>query len=569
MLILSQAHMSRITVTRRIAIVVCAIVSLLACGEQATEKVRPPNIVLIVADDLGYSDLGRFGSEIETPNIDALARDGITLTNFHANATCTTSRAMLVTGIDNHAVGFGANPGVVKRFPEVRGRPGYLGEFKTGVLSLATRLKRDGYTTMLAGKWHLGSNRSSLPFSQGYERSFFLKNGGGSHFSDASGNLSDENPVEYWEGDERIKTLPDDFFSSTFYTDKIISYINEAARGDKPFFAHVAYTAPHWPLQAPDEWLDKYAGHYDRGWRAVRSERMQRMVAAGLIDESDTVSPLPVVLGSWEELSESDRRVEARRMEIYAAMISHLDHEIGRLVNYLKNSGHYDNTIIMFLSDNGPEGNDVLGVRDNADWVPKQFNLDHENMGRKGSYVWLGRGWAHVSAGPFSMYKSFLSEGGSRVPLIVKLPGQGGHASVSDELVSIIDIAPTILDVAGIGPGEISPMQGMSFLKALSGDSIGPSHDEPLAFEIYGARAVYRDHWKSLWLGPPLGKGEWQLFDLATDPGETLNLANDVPDVVLELESAWETFAEENDVYHFGRDIGYGRYSDQLVEEKL
>jgi arylsulfatase len=545
------------------SVAACALVLLAACGEQAIEAQRPLNVILIVADDLGYTDLGRYGSEIETPNIDSLARDGVTLTNFHANATCTPSRAMLLTGIDNHSVGFGANPGVANRVPEIKGKPGYIGEFRSGIVSLANRFKTAGYTTLQVGKWHLGSKKSSWPPAQGYDRSFYLVEGGASHFADGSGTLSQEDPVEYWEGDEHVENLPDNFFSSTFYTDKIISYIDDPARGDKPFFAHVAYTAPHWPLQAPDAWLDKYDGRYDEGWLAIRSERLRRMAAAGLIDEIAAVPPLPEALGVWEQLSDDEMRVETRRMEIYAAMIAHLDHEVGRLLAFLKKNGQYDNTIVVFLSDNGPEGNDVMQIRDNADWLPTRFDLGYESMGTKGSYTLLGRGWAHVSAGPFSMYKSFLSEGGSRVPLIVKLPEQASSERVSDELISIIDIAPTLLDAAGIEIDKNLPMQGVSFAAALVDDSTAVSRENPVAFEMYGGRAVFLDDWKLSWLGPPVGSGEWELFDLATDPGETRNLANEHPDIALELERAWGNFADANDVHQFDRDFGYGRYSDQ------
>jgi arylsulfatase len=555
--------------TRIRIVAVCAMVLLIACEQQAVEIQQPPNVILIVADDLGYTDLGLFGSEIETPNIDALARDGVTLTNFHANATCTPSRAMLLTGMDNHRVGYGLNPGVANRIPEIKGQPGYRGEFRSGIPSLANRFKDAGYTTLQVGKWHLGSNQSSWPPAQGYDRSFYLVEGGASHFSDGYGTLSNEHPAQYWEDKERVKKLPGNFFSSTFYTDKIIAYIDDSVREDQPYFAHVAYTAPHWPLQAPDTWLDKYDGRYDRGWLATRSERLERMVAAGLLDQSATVSPLPEVLGSWEQLSDDEKRVESRRMEIYAAMIAHLDHEVGRLIDFLKSNGQYDNTIIVFLSDNGPEGNDVMQIRDNADWIPTVFDLDYESMGTEGSYTWLGRGWAHVSAGPFAMYKSFLSEGGSRVPLIVKLPEQGSGNNVNDQLVSIIDIAPTVLDVAGIELEKNRPMQGVSIAKTLVDGSVPLNREDPVAFEMYGGRTVFRGRWKLSWLGPPAGSGEWELFDLATDPGETLNRATEYPDLVIELERAWNAFADENDVHRFDRDLGYGRYPDQKVRPRI
>ncbi|MCG8440696.1 MAG: sulfatase-like hydrolase/transferase, partial [Caulobacterales bacterium] len=373
-----------------------------ACASKSADSgpagaAERPNILLIVADDLGYSDIGAFGGEIATPHLDALAARGVMLTNFHANATCTPSRAMLLTGRDNHAVGFGANPGTARSYPELQGLEGYRSAFPADLATLPERLQALDYQTFMVGKWHLGDDPGSLPPARGFDRSFFLEYSGASHFGDARGNFSHQETARYWEGEAEVKELPSDFFSSTFYTDKAIDYITESVEEGGPFFGYLAYTAPHWPLQAPDDWLDRYDGRYDAGWEAIRRERLAAVQARGLLDAQAAVLPLPEVLGSWEALPAETQRMEARRMEIYAAMVSHLDHEIGRLLAALTEHGADANTIIVFLSDNGPEGNDVLAIRDTREWAARTLDLSFENMGRPGSYVTPGRGWGHVS----------------------------------------------------------------------------------------------------------------------------------------------------------------------------
>ena len=554
---------TRVKLSQLLAVAIALM--LFACSNEpsAVEKSHP-NVLLVIADDLGYSDLGIYGGEIETPNIDALAQDGLVLTNFHANASCTPSRAMLLTGIDNHAVGFGANPGVARRFPEIRGRPGYRGEFAEGILTLAQRFNDAGYATYLSGKWHLGHEPSSWPPARGYERSYYFEHGGASHFADRMGNLERESPVQYWEDEQPGAELQSDFFSTTFFTDKLISYIDDGAKSGKPFFAHLAYTAPHWPLQAPDDWRDKYKNRYDQGWEAIRSERLARMAEIGLIEDSAAYSQLPEALGEWSALTKEQQRYEARRMELYAAMISHLDHEFGRLIQFLKDVDEYDNTIIVFLSDNGPDGNDILRLRNNADWIPKTFDLSYENMGRPGSYVWLGRGWAHVSATPLNLYKTFLAEGGVRVPAILKLPGVGERGT-HRQFVSILDIAPTLLDAAGVRVESTDAMQGVSHRAALSGLESTSRPTRAVAMEIYGGRAVFEGHWKLNWAWPPYGDGEWKLFDIESDPGETQDLSEQHPDVVGRLARAWDEYVETNGVYQADLDFGYGRYPDQTI----
>ncbi|MEM8493608.1 MAG: arylsulfatase [Pseudomonadota bacterium] len=550
-------------VTQWLAAVFALLVIAWSTGVPAQQhNQEQPNVLLVVADDLGYSDLGVFGSEIATPHIDALASDSVVFTNFHANATCTPSRAMLLTGIDNHTVGYGANPIVAKRFPAIRGKPAYRGEFTDGTRLLAQYFAEAGYATSMAGKWHLGRNPDSWPPARGYERSYFFENGGASHFADRMGNLDIESPVEYWEGEKPAPALPEDFYSTTFYTDKLIAYIEAGVESGRPFFAHLSYTAPHWPLQAPDGWRDRYSGAYDQGWATVRSKRIARMIEIGLLDEATPVSPLPDQLGDWSELTDAQKRSEARRMELYAAMVSHLDQEFGRLVKFLKDIGEYNNTIIVLLSDNGPEGNDVMALRNNSDWVPQNFDLSYENMGRSGSYVWQGRSWAHVSATPLRLYKSFLSEGGIRVPAIMKLPGSK-EARQHRQFASVMDIAPTLLEAARIPLGEGEQMMGVSLLTSpVKGEEQGAAR--AVAMEIYGGKVVFEGRWKLMWAWPPFGEGEWKLYDIEKDPGETQDLSAQNTAIVSRLATVWYQYIKANGIYEADHDFGYGRYPDQL-----
>ena len=517
----------------------------------------PPNVVLIVADDLGFTDLGLYGSETPTPHLDRLGAEGVQLMNFHANASCTPSRAMLLSGRDNHAVGYGANPAAVRRMPELAARPGYRGAFPEGLALLPKRLQDLGYQTYFVGKWHLGSDPSAHPPAQGFEHSFYLEQGGGSHFADAVGTLSADEALSYWEDGMPVAALPEDFFSSTFYVDKALAYLDRAQRQDAPFLLQLSLTAPHWPLQAPEAWRDRFSGVYDEGWAATRAARLSRL--GQRFPALASAPSFPVALGAWDDLPEAARREEARRMEIYAALIAHMDAELGRLFAALEASGADENTVVLFLSDNGPEGNDVMAVADNATWVPKTFDLSYEAMGAPGSYVSLGRGWGHVSAGPLNRYKSFLSEGGTRTPALLRYPGVLPEGLASDAFVAVTDVLPSTLAWAGAPAGDFDGVP-LSPERLTSND-----RGVPFALEIYGNRAVWDGPWKALW---DFSTDHWQLYYLPTDPGEQTDLSRREPERLAALVAFWERYAEANQVFRFPRETGYGRYIDQRTGER-
>ena len=417
----------------------------------------------------------------------------------------------------------------------------------------------------MVGKWHLSKGELSRPEDRGFDRSFALLNGGASHFSDARGTSSIESPAIYTEIGHEVDQLPADFYSTSYYTDRMIDFIADS-ESDRPFFAYMSYTAVHWPLQLPDEWIDKYSGKYEQGWDLVREQRLSRMKELRIMPAAAELSPRSHGMKAWDDISPEGRRVEMRRMEIYAAMVENLDFHVGRLLRYLDESGQRENTLVIFMSDNGAEGNDILGIADNRYWVPANFDLRFDAMGRLGSYTMLGAGWAQAAVTPFSLYKSFIAEGGIHVPAIISAPGEMRKGQ-SDEIVTVMDLAAGILDAAGTKhPGsrfegrDVTPIQGRSFLPWLSGDDENLySADEGIGWEVFGGRGLRRGKWKITWSWPPYGPGRWQLYDLEQDPGSVHDLADDNPDLLASMVDEWDEYARTNNVSVFERDVGYGR----------
>lgn len=526
-----------------------------------------PNIVVILADDLGYSDIGAFGSEMKTPNIDALANEGLQLINFHTGASCGPTRSMLMSGTDNHIAGAGINAAGLFRLTWLRGRPGYEGYLNKRVVAFPKLLQDTGYHTYMAGKWDLGGKPGFLPIDRGFERSFALIEAGGSHFNDAIGMFSAAPNLNYYEDGNKIKQLPEDFYSSNFYTDKIVEYIDSNKGSDNPFFAYLSFTAVHWPLQAPDDWIDRNKGRYDKGWDVLRRERLSRLKSMKLVPKDSQLPPRLHNVPAWEELSETARKVEARKMEVYSAMVENMDYNIGRLIQHLKDTGQYDNTFILFFSDNGAEGNNIGGILDNNYWLPANFDNRLDNIGRVGSYQWMGAGWAQVSVTPKRMYKSFSTEGGIHTPAIISKPGMRLAKRRSNQLVTVMDVAPTLLELAGTHhPGssyegrEVVPMIGKSMLPYLQGRA-NRVHavDEALGWELYGSRAIRKGDWKIVWVWPPYGLGRWELFDLSEDFSEANDLSEERPEKLAELIKHWDEYVEKTDLVVFDRDTGYGR----------
>lgn len=511
---------------------------------------KAPNIVLILADDLGFSDIGCFGSEISTPNIDALARHGQIFINFYTAATCSPSRAMLLTGTDNHIAGLGNMAERVSTIPEQLGQPGYEGYLNKKVVSIAQLMKDAGYHTYLAGKWHLGLTPDQSPSAKGFERSFALLDAYANHFiPDAIAN--------FWE-DDHFTEYPNGQYSTDFYTDQLISFIEEDRQDKKPFFLYAAYTSPHWPLQAPSEFIEKYHGVYNIGYDSLRSLRFDSLKEKGIVAKDVALPELPAVKGNlytisdrpllpWKSLGKSEQRIEARKMEIYAGMVDNLDYNIGRLVQYLKEIGEYDNTLIVFLSDNGPDVFEFNETSDKLDPYPY--------MGTTESFIAYGPQWAHASSAVNRLYKGYSAEGGIHSPLIVKMPFQQKGTGIVTAFTTIMDLAPTFLDLAdGTYPSfyqgqSITPYKGVSLLPYLNKEK-NHVHEEDyvMGWELFGRGAVRKGKWKITKIEPPFGKGVFELFDIEEDPTESHDLSDQYPDKYLEMLAHWKAYVKDNGV---------------------
>jgi len=515
----------------------------------AKGKTRP-NILLIVVDDMGYSDVGAFGGEIRTPNIDMIAESGLRLTSFYVSPTCAPTRSMLMSGTDNHVAGLGNQKEAMTE--NQKGQPGYEGHINNRVVTTASILRDAGYHTYMSGKWHLGEEVEHDPYNRGFERAYTLLQGGASHFDDEWMMCANYTPV-YREDGKRVH-VPSGFFSSQFYTDKIIEHI-ESAKDNKPFFGYLAYTAPHDPLHLPDDWLDKYKGRYDTGYEALRKERLERMKKLGIVPKDTKLSqPLPLI-PEWDSLNDEQKHVMARRMELHAAMVENVDHHIGRLFAHLKKKGLYDNTLIIFCSDNGASPSEIHNYPGTSlEWVERNSDNRFENMGRRGSRIALGPAWALASNTPLRHFKGVHAEGGIRVPLIVAGPGVSRAGQLDPAFTHVIDIAPTLLEVAGASHPfpkkykgrKVQPMCGKSMMPLLAGETEAVRDDsEAVAWESLGWRAIRQGRWKAIWLASPFGPNDWQLFDVVSDVSERNDLANTNKEKLNELILLWEDYADE------------------------
>lgn len=518
-----------------------------AAASVSEETAALPNILIIVADDLGYSDLGAFGGEISTPNLDALAMDGLLLTNFFVGGTCSPTRSMLLSGVDHHIAGLGT---MTEHIQENQiGQPGYEGYLNDRVISIADRLKSANYRTYMTGKWHLGMTKETSPNARGFDKSFVLLNGGAGHF-DQTGLHAKVHPAPYRRDTEMVD-LPEDFtYSSDFYTETLIDYMESGRETGDPFFAYLSYTAPHWPLQAPPEDIAKYAGRYDKGWHALQAERFARMKSLGLVPESARLPKIVTDWPAWENLDPETRAYEARRMEVFAAMVDRMDQQVGVLIDYLKRSNQFDNTVIIFLSDNGPEGAALQDIEPFLSYIPN-FDSSLEALGTAASYTFLEERWAQAINTPYSLFKGMASDGGSHVPAFITYSGFSNQGGRYDGNLSVMDIAPTLLDLTDIeeGEGVTHPIQGKSILPLLTNqvDTVRGA-SEGIGYELFNKRYYRKGKWKVVHQHKPWGPNDWQLFDMLADPGETNDLSNEYPEIRARLISAWEDHALENGI---------------------
>jgi len=530
-------------VIERIAKPLAALLVMLMAGPAMAQATRP-NIVLVLVDDAALMDFGVYGGEAHTPNIDALAARGALFTQHRATPFCAPSRAMLLTGMDHHTAGLATIREVLPQ--EHRGQPGYTMALEPGVITLAERLKSGGYRTYMTGKWHLGHDDGQLPIDHGFDRSFILDASGADNWDDQP-YLPYYRDAPWFDGREPAE-LPEDFYSSTFLVDRMIDYLEADAGREAPFLAYVAFQAVHIPVQAPREYTDRYVDTYSDGWEAIRAARWQRAQDLGLVAEGAPLAPPPATLDDswdWDALSPEEQAFAARSMAVNAGMLEAMDHAFGRLIDHLRKTGAYENTVFVITSDNGPEAGDPVDGPV-APWLRWQgYDWDLETLGEAGSYVAIGPEWAQAAAGPSNLFKFHAGDGGLRVPLILSGPGIP-EAERVDAFTVMSDVTPTLLELARVSaevPGTV-PMSGRSLTPLLSGEAArlyGP--DDAVGFETSGQAALYRGDFKLVRNMPPHGNGVWRLFDVSADPGESRDLSEARPQLFREMLHEYRLYA--------------------------
>jgi arylsulfatase/uncharacterized sulfatase len=498
-----------------------------------------PNIVLILVDDAALMDFGAYGGEARTPNIDALTARGAMFRRHYSSPLCSPSRAMLLTGMDNHQTGIATIPEVLPK--EHVGKPGYTMHLEPGILTLADRLGAAGYRTLMSGKWHLGSGAGDLPNAHGFDHSLAL---------DASGadNWSDKSYMPYyqkapWYEDGKPADMPDSFYSSTLIVDRMIDYL-DSGNQDEPFFAYVAFQAIHIPVQAPPELTAGYDGVYDAGWNALRQARWEKAKAIGLIPEDAPLAAMPDEMRAWTDLSAGDQALYAARMQVNAAMMEAMDIEIGRLVEHLKQTGKYDNTIFVVTSDNGPEpsrGDDDIRL---TIWMKMHgYHTGIKGIGEEGSWGFIGPEWAIAAASPNNMFKFLGSEGGLRVPMIMAGPGIPAGEKL-DTRTLVMDIAPTLLQYAGVDDPD-GAIVGRSLEPVISGTAEAVYQPgDAVGFEVSGNSAILKGPWKITRNQKPHGDGKWRLYNIEQDPGETTDLSEAKPEVFADMLAEYQAYSK-------------------------
>lgn len=483
-------------------------------GTLLAEEKKRPNIVIIMADDMGYSDIGSFGGEIATPNLDRLAAGGLRLTQFYNTGRCCPTRASLMTGIYSHQAGVG-------HMVDDKGIPSYQGYLNERCVTIAEALRQGGYHTMMTGKWHVGTDKGRWPGDRGFERFYGGPMAPGHYFRLDKGR--------FLVLDDKVIDPPAEWYATDAFTDYAVQFLDEAATKDKPFFLYLAYTAPHWPLHAKPADIDKYRGKYTGGWDALREKRHRKLIEQGIVDKSWPLTPRDKNDKPWDEINKKEEW--AQRMAVYAAQVDCMDQGIGKVLAKLKAMNAEENTLVLFFSDNGGCAENIERAKGNAE------------IGTPESFTSYKRAWANASNTPFRRYKSQTHEGGIASPFIAYWPAKIKSSEISHSAAHVIDIMATCLDVAGIeypktfNGRETIPLEGKSLLPILS-DRKKKIHDE-LYWEHEGNRAVRKGDWKLV----AENNKPWELYDLKNDRTEMENLASKHPDKVKALSGLYDKWA--------------------------
>lgn len=496
------------------------------CHAQAKPK-KKPNIIIILADDMGFSDLGSFGSEIHTPHLDSLAKNGLVMNQFYNAGRCCPSRASLLTGLYPHQAGVGD-------MIQDRGYPAYQGYLNDSCATIAALLKTAGYTTIISGKWHVGAVPSAWACNRGFDISFTLQNNGSSYFN-SKPLYNDGRKVTFLLGNKEVIREDTSLYLTQAITNFAIDALEAQKKNNRPFFLYLAYNAPHWPLQALPEDIARYKGKYTSGWDTLRQRRYEKLREAGLIKKTWPLSSRFEKVPAWNILSAAEKEIQDTRMAIYAAMIDRMDTEIGRLLAKLHSLKQDKNTLIIFLSDNGGSADDV-----------KHWDYVIQRSGTPGSVASIDSyesPWGNVSNTPFRLFKKNMHEGGISTPFIAWYPGVIKAGSVNSQVAHVMDIMPTCLDFAGVhypavfNTHALKPLEGISLRNTF--------HNKPLknhpaiCWEHEGNRAVRKGKWKLV-----AEKGTpWELYDMEKDRSETNNLAQQYTGKVQELQREYDTWA--------------------------
>ncbi|PVH67916.1 alkaline phosphatase-like protein [Cadophora sp. DSE1049] len=538
---------------------------------------KPPNFLIIIADDLGYSDIGCYGSEIQTPNLDKLAQGGIRMTNFHTAAACSPTRSMLFSGTDNHIAGLGQMMEYMIPFKDYfKDKPGYEGYLNWQVAALPEIMEDGGYLNLFSGKWHLGLTKELAPYSRGFQKNFTFLPGAGNHYG-YEPQLEDDvyfpalkSDGLWMEGEEFLdhKTqLPKDFYSTTSFTDKLIEYFELRTEQEKelPFFACLPFTAPHWPLQAPRHVVEKYAGKYDNGPDELAKSRLRRLIELGMLEDgTEMAAPVGSSSYEWSKMTAEERARSARTMEVFAAMVDIIDENVGRLLDFLKSTNELDNTFVLFMSDNGAEGAALEaipvmgGPKTMSAIFEKYYNNSFDNIGEADSFVWYGPRWACAATAPSRGVKGWVTEGGIRCPCLIRYPPfQSAPAAITHSFTTAMDILPTVLSLAGLEhPGttfrnrDVVPIRGKSWIPHLTSTDFSKTsvHGEDVhihGWEFLDQRAIREGKWKAVWMGKPRGKNAWELYNIEEDLAEIHDRSAEQPELLERLVFHWEQYYSE------------------------
>ena len=516
---------------------------LLTCSLRAQKK--SPNIIIILADDMGYSDIGCFGGDAMTPNLDEMAQRGLRMTQFYNASRCCPTRASLLTGLYQHQAGVGD-------MMNTRPQPAYQGYLNNNCVTIAEALKEGGYNTFMAGKWHVGQAQDHWPRKRGFDRYFGLIDGASSYFGLYPYRPNQKLTLAL---DDAPFTPSDGYYSTDAYTDYAIRFIKESKGSGKPFFLYLAYQAPHWPLHALPEDIARYKGKFMKGWQKLREERLTRMIRLGVVPKGTPLSPPDPHVPAWDSLTDKEKADWDEKMAVYAAMIDRMDQNIGRLRKQLKEMGEADNTVIMFLSDNGGSSESIKG----NGFLPAILEAGTRPSSDPSSFTSYGFSGANVSNTPFRLFKHWEYEGGTATPFIAYGPSIVKPGTVSQQPGHIIDLMNTCLDLAHTPypavyhQNTIKPTEGLS-LVPLFKRAKWQGHDA-LFFEHEGNRAVRKGQWK---LVSEFPENKWFLYDMENDRSELRDLSQKYPEKVKELTSLYEEWAKRAEVIPF----------EQLVKRK-